>query len=68
MKNMNETEMVCKRCGSTDVVKAGIQRGKHSASQIYRCNSCKRKFNIRLIEKSQRRLIEFEPELVDNLK
>jgi len=33
-------QIVCKNCGSTDVVKAGFHAGK----QRYLCNACKRKF------------------------
>ncbi len=45
MKNIRPTELRCKYCNSTDVVKAGTRRLRSGVKQLYKCSGCLRKFS-----------------------
>jgi transposase-like protein len=45
MQTIQITELRCKYCNSTDVVKAGTRRLKSGVKQLYKCNGCLRKFS-----------------------
>ena len=43
-----EPENQCPYCGTADAAKAGVQKNKNYDNQIYKCQSCKRRFSTNL--------------------